>query len=187
METFAAIVRHTPGWVFAILAVLIVTGVQALRARDVPLWRVFLVPGIFIVWGIAGIIQRSATDPKLSIDWIGALVAGAALGWLLPRLDGVSFHRQRKTVSLPGSPVPLIRNVSIFIARYCLAVAGAFAATTSERASLITLDVAVAGLMTGYFLGWLGRFARLLRGAQPSRKVTRETETQNLRGRSQRH
>ena len=175
METASAVVRHTPPWVFAILAFLILTGVQALRARVVPLWRLFLVPAIFIVWGIAGVIQRSATDPALALDWLAALATGAAIGWFATRLRGLSFDRARNIVGMPGSPIPLIRNASIFIARYGLAVATAFAATATARASLITLDVAVAGLMTGYFLGWLARFTQALR--TNARRLERSTES----------
>jgi membrane associated rhomboid family serine protease len=62
--------------------------------------------------------------------------------------------------------MPLVRNAVIFVARYALAVAAAFAATATAHAQLVAWDVAVSGLATGYFVGWLARFARARRTAE---------------------
>jgi hypothetical protein len=171
MEMALAIVRHTPVWVFAILAILIATGLQALRPRVVPIWRLLIVPGVFIVWGVIGIVQRAQIAPAFPLDWAGAVAIGAAIGWATTRLSGMTFDPTRQVVGLPGSPVPLVRAASIFIARYGLAIAAAFAATRSEYATIVTVDVAVSGLATGYFLGWLARFVRFVRTQAASPRV----------------
>lgn len=153
------IVQHTPWWVFAVLALLIATGVQALRPRVVPVWRLLIVPAIFIAWGILGVTQRSFGAPMLAVDWVAAGAFAAAIGWVTTRFDGLSFTADG-AVSVPGSPLPLVRNAVIFVIRYGLGVGAAFAADDAARAQLVMFDVIVSGLMTGYFVGWLGRFAR---------------------------
>lgn len=160
------VLEHTPWWVLAILAVLIFTGVQALRPRVVPVGRLLLVPGIFIGWGILSVVQRSAATPVLALDWIAADALGVAIGWTTARLDGFAFAADGRFVRVPGSPMPLVRNAVIFVARYALAVAAAFAATATAHAQLVAWDVAVSGLATGYFVGWLARFARARRTAE---------------------
>ena len=160
MEQSLITVQHTPWWVFLVLAVLIVTGVQALRPRVVPLWRVLIVPAVFIVWGVTGIAQRSAAAPVLAIDWIIAVAVGFAVGWATTKLDGVALAADGSSVQVSGSPVPLIRNVVIFMVRYALAVSVAFAATDAARAQFVFWDVLASGAMTGYFLGWLAQFMR---------------------------
>jgi len=52
MAEILLIVRHTPVWVFAVLAVLVFFGVQALQQRTVPVWRLVIIPAVFIVWGV---------------------------------------------------------------------------------------------------------------------------------------
>ena len=153
-----AILTHTPWWVFVVLAVLLVTGVQALRPRVVAVWRLFIVPAIFIAWGVLGVVQRSAAVPVLALDWIAAVALGALIGWMTTRLDGLVFDAGAGSVLMPGTAMPLARNLTIFLARYGIAVAAALAATTAIRANIVVWDVAVSGLATGYFAGWLGRF-----------------------------
>jgi hypothetical protein len=162
MEMALGIVRHTPLWVFVILAVIVATGVQALRPRVVPIWRLLIVPGVFIVWGVIGIAQRAHIAPALPLEWACAVAIGVAIGWATTRLAGMTYDPARHVVGLPGSPVPLVRSASIFIARYGLAVASAFAATSGEYVTIVTVDVAVSGLATGYFFGWLVRFVRFI-------------------------
>jgi hypothetical protein len=85
----------------------------------------------------------------------------AAIAWTTTRLDGVRIDRARQRVSLPGSALPLIRNLLIFSAKYGLAVAVAIA--PASRASLAFWDVAVSGASAGYFLSWLARFVSAYR------------------------
>jgi hypothetical protein len=163
VESSLAVLEHTPWWVYGILAVLIVTGVQALRPRVVPVGRLLVVPGIFIGWGILSVVQRSAATPVLALDWIAADALGVAIGWTTARLSGFAFAADGRSVRVPGSPMPLVRNGVLFVSRYSLAVAAAFATTVTAHAQLVAWDVAVSGVATGYFVGWLARFARARR------------------------
>lgn len=154
------IVQHTPLWVWGVLTILIVTGLQALRPRVLPVWRLFVVPAIFIAWGVSSIAVRATAVPALGYDWAAALAVGTAIGWITVRLHRFAFEDGARIVRVPGTPMPLIRNASIFFARYGLAVAAAFAAGSAAQGQLLVADVSVSGLATGYFLGWLLRFVR---------------------------
>ena len=171
LNMLPAILAHTPWWVFAVLAVLILTGVQALRPRVVAVWRLLLVPAIFIGWGVISAVQRSAAAPALGADWIAAAILGTILGWATTLLAGYKFETNSWNVRVPGSPVQLVRNVLIFVARYGIAVATASATTSGDRAWLIACDVAVSGLAAGYFLGWSGRVARARRSGAGAPRV----------------
>jgi hypothetical protein len=171
MALSLTILQHTPWWVFAVLAVLIVTGVQAMRQRVVPVWRLLIVPAIFIGWGVLSVVQRSAAAPVLALDWIAAAAIGAAIGLASTRLGAFSFAAGGRAVRVPGTPIPLVRSAAIFVTKYGLAVAVAFAATAPERAQLVVWDVAVSGLAAGYFIGWLARFAPALRASATPQTV----------------
>jgi hypothetical protein len=60
MPNIAAIVEHTPLWVFALLALLVFFGVQALRPRKPRMLRLLIVPAVFITWGVTSLLARSA-------------------------------------------------------------------------------------------------------------------------------
>jgi hypothetical protein len=157
MTEILRIVQHTPLWVLAVLAVLIVFGVQALRQRTVPIWRLVIIPGVFIAWGIISVVSRSATFPILIVDWLITAAIGFAIAWWAARLDGVQVDRAVGRVLVPGSAVPLIRNLLIFAAKYCLTAAMAVA--PALQFALSPWDIGVSGLSAGYFIGWLVRFA----------------------------
>ncbi|HTP81901.1 MAG TPA: DUF6622 family protein, partial [Alphaproteobacteria bacterium] len=76
-----AIIQHTPPWVAALLALLVLLGVQALRPREVPVWRLLLVPAAFIAWGILSLMQKAGASPLLAVDWLVTAAVGAAIGW----------------------------------------------------------------------------------------------------------
>jgi hypothetical protein len=132
--------------------------------RAIPVRRLLIVPGVFIIWGLTTLTQRSIGSPVLLLDWLAVCAAGWAIGWQTTRLEGVTFDRARVLVQLPGSAFPLVRNLVIFAAKYGLAAAMAIA--PASRGGLLVWDVAVSGLTAGYFLGWLIVFALKYRGTE---------------------
>ena len=163
MPPLLAILAHTPRWVWAVLAVLVLFGLQGLRARTVSIWRLLIVPAVFIGWGLISLAQRVAVFPALMVDWSLAAIVGVAIGWFATRLGGMRVDRIARRVELAASALPLIRNVAIFLAKYVLAVAAAIA---PERAAVLAhWDIAVSGLSAGYFAAWLARLAVRYRAA----------------------
>jgi hypothetical protein len=152
------ILRNTPLWVFALFALLAWLGIQALRPRTVPLWRLLATPVIFIGWGVVSLALRSS--PILIADWLVAALIGAGIAWTTVRLDTARIDGGH--VTMPGSVLPLIRNLLIFSAKYAIGVAIAMAPGAS--ADLAIWDIAISGLSAGYFAGWLTRLALAYRG-----------------------
>lgn len=157
MPGITNILLNTPWWVFGLLAALTWLGVQALQARTLPIWRVLATPAIFIAWGVASLVERSLSSPRLIADWLIAVTIAAGIAAAMSRLDNIRIDRARQLVSLRGSPFPIIRNLLIFAVKYGLGVALAF------RSELSLADTAVSGAAAGYFLGWLARFAAIYR------------------------
>jgi hypothetical protein len=158
-----AILQHTPWWIFALFALLVRFGVQALTPRRVAVPRLLIVPFVFFAWGLWSLAMRSAASPLLAADWVVFGIAGLAIGWWTTRLDGVRIDRAARSVLLPGSTVPLVRNLTIFATKYALAVV--MTLSPAWRAQIVSWDVAVSGLSAGYFAAWTLRFALLYRDA----------------------
>jgi hypothetical protein len=161
MSTVIAVLQHTPWWVFAVFATLTVLGVQALRARTLPIWRVLITPLIFCGWGVESLIVQSQNAPLLLTDWLVTCAVAAAVAFANTRLDNLRINHAERSVALAGSTFPLIRNLFIFLSKYGLGVAAAL--TPALRPELAFLDVAVSGASAGYFLAWMIRFASLYR------------------------
>lgn len=163
MPNFTAILTSTPWWVFLLLALLVALGVQALRQRSVPLARVFITPALFIGWGLSSLVTAAKATPFVLPAAIGAGVIGFGLAALTVGLDAMRAEPGR--VTLPGSALPLFRNLLIFVAKYV--IAAAMAIRPDWHAPLLLADMAVSGLAIGYFIGWtlrlLGGYRRALR------------------------
>ena len=143
------ILTHTPAWVFALLAYIVWQGVGALRPRRVPLWRLLIVPAAFVAMGVSRVLLGMAAG-----SW--PLVAAVAFAGLAiatgPRL--LVVDRASGLVTRPGSPVPLIRNVCVFLLQYAVGIMTALHAGDQGADALISR--AVSGATAGYFIGWSG-------------------------------
>ncbi len=157
------ILVHTPWWAWALCALLVARGVPALRTRSVPVARVLIVPAVFMAWGIASLAMRSTGSPGLAVTWFACAVAGLAIGWQTTTLKGVLIDRAAGRVTLPGSAVPLVRNLTIFLVKYALGVAMVLA--PAWRGDLALLSIGVSGLSAGYFAAWVLRLTLRYRGA----------------------
>ena len=153
----------TPWFVYPLLALLVYLGFAASRSRRVSLARAASIPAAFLLWGSVGVAAKIAAAPVLGAIWLG--LAGGGLALALRTIDVASWRidRDKGIVEVPGSWLPLMRNLAIFAAKYGLAVAAAV--TPAWRAGLAFWDVGLSGAMAGYFLGWLLSLALAYRRA----------------------
>lgn len=162
-----SVLQGTPGWVFPLLAVLVALGLQALRTRTIAAWRLLVVPAVFIGWGLVTLASRSAASPALAAAWGAGALAGIAIGWLTSGGSALRFDPENGRATVPGGPATLVRNVTIFAAKYGLAVA--MARAPERAAALLAWDSGVSGLAAGYFAGWLLRVFAQYRSARAAR------------------
>jgi hypothetical protein len=167
MNPILTIVTNTPLWVFALFALLVVFGLQALRPRTLPIWRLLAIPLVFIAWGVISLI-RPGVSPFLVLDWLAAAAVGGAIAWALAREGDIRIDRAG-TIAVAGSALPLTRNMLIFSAKYAMNVA--MAINPTRQADLAPWDAAVSGASAGYFLAWLAIFALAYRRALQSEPV----------------
>jgi hypothetical protein len=156
MPRLLLILQNSPWWVYLLLVLLIWLGLQALRPRTLPVWRLTIVPAVFIGWGIASILTQSKMPGLLIADWLAAATIGVTAAWIGTRRFDIRIDRAHRSVTLPGSVHPLLRNILVFMVKYAIGVSMALLPGYSEE--LTVLNIGTSGAMAGYFLGWLGRF-----------------------------
>lgn len=142
------IVKHTPLWVWGVLAAITLLGLHQMRDHVIPRARLLLAPlglGGYSLWGATAVF---------GIDAAAAWLAGLALAMTLnhklqwPRdvtpLAGGRF-------ALKGSPWPLLLMWAIFGLRYALAVKLVFQPGLAQQAGWAIGAPLVYGALSGLF------------------------------------
>lgn len=146
------ILRHTPIGVYLMFFGLLALSALRLRAGVRDVRRVAIVPALFVVAGVIGLLARH--DVVAASMWLFAAIGGGLLGSLSRPV--MQADRPRREVWLPGSLMPTLRLLLIFAAHYLLHVA---AALRPEQASnFMHWDAAVSGMAAGFFASWSWRF-----------------------------
>ena len=168
MTFVVQMLAHTPPYVFVLLAYLVWQGVLSLRTRRRAVWRMLIIPGLFITTGLLLLVLRPSSGTLPMAAWFLGLAAFVPLGLVTgPRL--LAVNRGRGWATLAGSPMPLVRNLLVFAAQYGIAVA--FARHPEARTSLIVAGHTVSGTSVGYFIGWTMAFRRHYRATQDAART----------------
>lgn len=162
-QMLGSVIAHTPSWVWALLAVLIGVGLSQRRTRSAGLARVALLPIGMSALSLAGTLSAFGHSPQLApvlMAW--AATSAAALAAVAPFAPpaGTRFDAASRRFSLPGSWVPMLLVLGVFLTKY---VVGVDTAMQPQLASDQRYALAV-GTLYGLFSGiFLGRAARLWR------------------------
>ena len=151
MQVARRILGGTPPWAFALLAYFIWQGLRSLKPRTLAVWRALVVPALFICMGVSRLTFGHETGMTSWLWWTAGAILFAPLAIVTgPRI--VAVDRDRRRVTRPGSAVPLVRNVTVFVLQYVVAVAGAM--QIEGRTQLEIIGHAVPGAEAGYFAAW---------------------------------
>lgn len=165
MQTAIGILTHTPIWVFPLLGFLVWQGWQSLRPRTQPLWRMLIVPLVFFLMGLSRLALARNSGQELLLAWFVAALLFAALALVRgPRL--LAVDRKNGLVTRPGSPIPLIRNLTVFLLQYAIAVAAAL--HLDSHIAVAAIGRAISGATAGYFAGRTVSLLRSYRNADPA-------------------
>lgn len=153
MPSFFQIVTHTPLWVWPPMAFIVWMGLQGLRPRTVPPWRLAILPLVGLALSLSGIAQ--SVQPGLAAaGWAVALLAAFPLGVALGRRRAVRYLADGR-LEIAGGWFMLGFGLAIFAARYALGVLFGVAPAVKAEPLWIGLAGAVGGIVAGIGLGWL--------------------------------
>ncbi|NOU07262.1 MAG: hypothetical protein HOO99_13890 [Hyphomicrobiaceae bacterium] len=120
------ILTRTPPYVWGILAVILVLGIMQLRARSVSRMQLLLMPIAMLALSIFTVASNFGTSPETVLAWlagVGIAHTFNTTAFKSPRdviFDGTTYQ-------LPGSAIPLLIMLAIFLTNYLLGVTRAMA------------------------------------------------------------
>ena len=163
-EMIGLVLQRTPSWVWFLLAGLTWLGVSQLRDRKAGLARVSLLPVIMTglsIWGIVGAFSASPMFGYTMLVWmLVAAIAFAAIG-VTSAPQGTQYDPATRTYFLPGSVLPLLMILGIFLTRYVVNVDIAMNPALTRDGQYTLIVAAMYGLFTGSFVGRAARLWRL--------------------------
>ena len=118
---YLEILKHTPVWVWAVLAALIALGLSQTRTRLVSLKRATVVPLVFIVFSLLGVAGSFGHGPVL-IAWLAGVLLALIFLREFVAVRGASWSRSTRQFTVPGSCIPLILIVGVFLLRYTVGI-----------------------------------------------------------------
>ncbi len=148
------IFSRTPLYVWAILGVLVYRGVIALRERDIPLKKLFIIPVIMLALSLQDVLARSGGAAMALAAWFAAVAAMTLLGWK-GRSAPAPMGTVPGTVRVRGSALPLAMMLGVFFTKYVATVSVAIMPALTQTGWFAPVVCGLSGAFTGYFLGRL--------------------------------
>ena len=161
-EAIATILRSTPAWVWGLLGGLLALGATQLRDRTASLARVSMLPlgmTVFSAWGTVSALGTSGSLAEVVAAWFGA--AAAAFALVAPGRANARFDPVQRTYAMPGSVVPMLLIVGIFLVKYFVGVELAMAPRLVQDTQYALTVAGLYGAFTGIFVGRAARLWRL--------------------------
>lgn len=161
MQGFVDALTHTPWWVYALFAFLVVRGVQARRPRVVAVVQLAIWPTLMTLWSSSSLWLHVPSSSTTVMSWALALGLGAGLGHLSVRHRQVRADHQTRRLALPGDTSLLPLVLAIFCLKYAFGYLTARHPELWQDPVFHYTDLIVSGVIAGIFLGkCLGYMAR---------------------------
>ena len=129
-EFVRQVLKGTPIWVWAIFVALIVLGVNQLRARIVSRYSVLIAPVVFLFVGL----MAAGRGPMGFSVWALTLLATAAFTFFVWQpTGGARYDASIDRLNLPGSVIPMLIMLAIFLLNYVINVTLAIRPSIARR------------------------------------------------------
>jgi hypothetical protein len=116
------VLKHTPAYVWGILAALVIVGVLQMREQVVSRARILLLPAVLGLYSLAGALATFGVQLQVLTAWLMGMGVMLALARIVRWPSQVEFLPARNAFAIGGSVLPLIAMLGVFAARYVATV-----------------------------------------------------------------
>ncbi|MDP3821715.1 MAG: hypothetical protein Q8R33_09580 [Burkholderiales bacterium] len=169
-QVLGAVLKGTPPWVWGLLAGLIALGLSQARPRSARLLRVSVMPVAMTGLSISGTASAFGGSPLFGYVMLAWMFAAAvALAVIAPTgaPRGTTYDAATRTFAMPGSWVPMLLILGIFMTRYVVGAELAMQPGLARDGQYALVVGALYGLFSGVFAGRAARLWRLAFQATP--------------------
>lgn len=152
------ILKHTPAYVWGILAVLVAAGFMQMRDQVVGRARVLVIPVVLAAYSLASGLSTFGTQVAVVAAWALGVGAMLLLGRWVRWPSKVDFLPERNAFAVTGSVIPLFVLLAVFASRY---VATVTLVLNPQWRGLVETG-AVGGLLYGLLAGVFALRARTI-------------------------
>jgi hypothetical protein len=155
------ILIHTPRWVWLLLLALLWLGLSQAVTRSASLRRITVMPLALTGLSLYGTVTAFGGDPQILLIWLGTMALMATAVMQRPLPDACRYNPATRRFTLPGSWVPLLLILGLFLTKY---VVGAITAMQPALVVDVSFSLgfsALYGAFSGVFLARAGRLWRL--------------------------
>ena len=161
------ILEHTPVWVWIVFGALVLLGLQQSRTRDVSIARATILPVVMIVLSLSSVVGAFGPVPFALVAWAAGVGLSLTLAGKAVAVRGASRSTQPGHLRIPGSFVPVLLILAVFITKYSAGVALAInPSLAANTAVAVTLSL-VYGVFSGLFWSRAQSLRALVQNAQP--------------------
>jgi len=145
------VILHTPKWVFAVFLLLLWLGTRQLLTSKVSLNRITLIPVAMGALSVYGVVSVFGDSLGALGGWAAAAVAMLALVLQYPLPATTRYDAAQRQFHLPGSPVPLVLMMGIFLTKYVVGAALAMHPELRQQAVFGLVVPVLYGAFSGVF------------------------------------
>lgn len=159
---FVQIITHTPVWVWGIFALLMWLGIKQSRPSAPGLSRITLIPLVMLSLSLYGAVSVFGGASSTLLAWGSSAVAVAAYIVQQPLQQGTHYNSWTKRFELPGSWLPGLLMIGIFMTKYAVGITAAMRPDVLHSTAFSYGICAVYGGFSGVFAGRALRLCRLV-------------------------
>jgi hypothetical protein len=161
------ILAHTPVWVWIVFGALILLGLQQSRTRDVSIARATILPVVMIVLSLSGVVSAFGPVPFALVAWAAGVGLSLTLAGKSVAVRGASRSTQPGHLRIPGSLVPVMLIMAVFITKYAAGVALAINPSLAANSAVAVTLSLVYGVFSGLFWSRAQSLRALVQNVQP--------------------
>jgi hypothetical protein len=154
MIFFIETLKHTPIWVYVLLAFLIAAGIRSMRTIVLPVFGLLIPSAALLIISLSSVYSIVHGRNILFVVWGCAFLCGLFAGNKFVVGMGIMYDRTSRRVTIPGSYLYMVLYLVIFGIRYYF---GFKQATDPGYVDGINVSAAMASL-SGLSTGMLGGF-----------------------------
>lgn len=146
------ILEHTPRWVLILLAVLLALGLSQTCTRELSRARVVVLPSVMMGLSLIGVLTTFQSSGAVIAWTVGLGVCLSLMGERIA-IRGASWLAETDRFRIPGSWLPLMLILGLFIVKYVSGVALAMQPALAASASVALPLSLFYGVCAGLFWG----------------------------------